>query len=114
MRISDWSSDVCSSDLGRIQKNGAPLLDDPVFAARLARVEIALENLRIMHLRILANVQAGGAPGAESSMLKIVGTELRQGLAALDRKSVVEGKRGSVRVDLGGRRILKKKKKQKN
>src|SRR3546814_14506048 len=26
-----------------------------------------------------------------------------------DRKSVVEGKRGSVRVDIGGRRIIKKK-----
>src|SRR3546814_11335716 len=30
----------------------------------------------------------------------------------LDRKSVVEGKSVSVRVDLGGRRIIKKKKKQ--
>src|SRR3546814_14022194 len=30
-----------------------------------------------------------------------------------DRKSVVQGKRVSVRVDLGGRRILKKKKKKK-
>src|SRR3546814_19110380 len=30
---------------------------------------------------------------------------------ALDRKSVVSGKSVSVRVDLGGRRILKKKKK---
>src|SRR3546814_19998170 len=29
-----------------------------------------------------------------------------------DRKSVVEGKRVSVRVDLGGRRIIKKKKKK--
>src|SRR3546814_19509699 len=31
---------------------------------------------------------------------------------AVDRKSVVEGKRVSVRVDLGGRRIIKKKKRQ--
>src|SRR3546814_15846906 len=30
--------------------------------------------------------------------------------ATIDRKSVVEGKSVSVRVDLGGRRILKKKK----
>src|SRR3546814_20799580 len=29
-----------------------------------------------------------------------------------DRKSVVEGKRVSVRVDLGGRRIIKKKKEE--
>src|SRR3546814_19940043 len=33
--------------------------------------------------------------------------------AARDRKSVVEGKRGSVRVNLGGRRRIKKKKKAK-
>src|SRR3546814_18263594 len=31
-----------------------------------------------------------------------------------DRKSVVEGKSVSVRVDLGGRRIIKKKKKKEN
>src|SRR3546814_15023875 len=31
-----------------------------------------------------------------------------------DRKSVVSGKSGSVRVDLGGRRIIKKKKQQKD
>src|SRR3546814_17664065 len=31
-----------------------------------------------------------------------------------DRKSVVEGKSVSVRVDLGGRRIIKKKKKEKH
>src|SRR3546814_12717830 len=33
----------------------------------------------------------------------------RQGPAKGDRKSVVSGKRVSVRVDLGGRRIIKKK-----
>src|SRR3546814_18667511 len=32
----------------------------------------------------------------------------------VDRKSVVEGKRVSVRVDLGGRRIIKKKKNKQN
>src|SRR3546814_16669608 len=32
----------------------------------------------------------------------------------LDRKSVVEGKSVSVRVDLGGRRIIKKKKREEN
>src|SRR3546814_12156413 len=35
----------------------------------------------------------------------------RCGVPILDRKSVVEGKSVSVRVDLGGRRIIKKKKK---
>src|SRR3546814_12597193 len=33
-------------------------------------------------------------------------------LCAADRKSVVEGKRVSVRLDLGGRRIIKKKNKE--
>src|SRR3546814_225514 len=33
-------------------------------------------------------------------------------LVYVDRKSVVKGKRGSVRVDIGGRRIITKKKKQ--
>src|SRR3546814_12613701 len=32
--------------------------------------------------------------------------------AQLDRKSVVEGKSGSGRVDLGGRRIIKKKQRE--
>src|SRR3546814_15072039 len=32
-------------------------------------------------------------------------------IIAEDRKSVVKGKRGEVRVDLGGRRIIKKKNK---
>src|SRR3546814_16705719 len=37
---------------------------------------------------------------------------LCNGRTTVDRKSVVEGKRVEVRVDLGGRRIFKKKKKQ--
>src|SRR3546814_1375204 len=40
----------------------------------------------------------------------LVGIAENQG-NAVDRKSVGEGRRGSVRVDLGGRRIIKKKKK---
>src|SRR3546814_17178390 len=36
------------------------------------------------------------------------------GMDELDRKSVVSGKSVSVRVDLGGRRIIKKKTKTKN
>src|SRR3546814_17745228 len=40
---------------------------------------------------------------------------LKNGLCCkiTDRKRVVKGRRGSVRVDLGGRRIIKKKRKQK-
>ena len=51
---------------------------DPLFAARLARVEIDLENMKTTNLRVIAAVAGGGVPGAESSMLKIRGTEIRQ------------------------------------
>jgi len=70
----------------RRKKNGMPLLHDPLFAARLARVEIELENLRTTNLRVVAGLSAGSAPGAESSMLKIRGTQIRQEIASLTRQ----------------------------
>src|SRR3546814_17499197 len=47
---------------------------------------------------------------AQSSRLSPVATSISP--TTVDRKSVVSGQRVSVRVDLGGRRILKKKKQQ--
>src|SRR3546814_17653674 len=41
---------------------------------------------------------------------RLAGSQEHGDPLTLDRKSVVEGKRVSVRVDLGGRRIIKKKK----
>lgn len=70
----------------RRKKNGVPLLHDPFFAARVARVEIELENLRTTNLRVVAGLSAGSAPGAESSMLKIRGTQIRQEISALTRQ----------------------------
>ncbi|MBX3181237.1 MAG: acyl-CoA dehydrogenase family protein [Polyangiaceae bacterium] len=61
-----------------IQVNGAPLLEDPAFRAKLAKTEIKLEALRVTVLRALASAQLGHAPGAESSILKLRGTELQQ------------------------------------
>jgi alkylation response protein AidB-like acyl-CoA dehydrogenase len=72
----------------KVTKHGRPLADDPLFAARLARVEIELDNMKTTNLRVLAAVAGGGAPGAESSMLKIRGTEIRQELAALLRRAM--------------------------
>jgi alkylation response protein AidB-like acyl-CoA dehydrogenase len=72
----------------KVTKHGRPLADDPLFAARLARVEIELDNMKTTNLRVLAAVSGGGAPGAESSMLKIRGTEIRQELAALLRRAM--------------------------
>jgi len=72
----------------RLQSNGRALTDDPLFAARLARVEIDLENMKTTNLRVLAAVAGGGAPGAESSMLKIRGTEIRQEISSLMRRAM--------------------------
>ena len=68
------------------RRNGRPLAEDPLFGARLARVEIDLENMKTTNLRVIAAVAGGGAPGAESSMLKIRGTEIRQEITALMRR----------------------------
>jgi hypothetical protein len=73
---------------GRVRKNGKPLSQDPLFAARMAKVEIDLDNMKTTNLRVIAAVAGGGVPGAESSMLKIRGTEIRQELNALMRRAM--------------------------
>ncbi|SDM72916.1 hypothetical protein SAMN05428957_11359 [Oryzisolibacter propanilivorax] len=72
----------------RVQRHGRPLSQDPQFATRLAQVEIDLENMKTTNLRVLAAVQGGGVPGAESSMLKIRGTVIRQELLSLTRRAM--------------------------
>ncbi|RKP52773.1 acyl-CoA dehydrogenase family protein [Trinickia fusca] len=71
-----------------VLSHGRPLIEDPLFSARLARVAIELENMKTTNLRTLAAVAGGGAPGTQSSMLKIRGTEIRQELAALMRRAM--------------------------
>jgi len=70
------------------RRNGRPLAEDPAFAARMARVEIDLENMKTTNLRVIAAVAGGGVPGAESSMLKIRGTEIRQEISSLTRRAM--------------------------
>ncbi|QHE84631.1 acyl-CoA dehydrogenase family protein [Hydrogenophaga sp. BPS33] len=72
----------------RARRNGRPLDQDPQFAARMARVEIDLENMKTTNLRVIAAVAGGGVPGAESSMLKIRGTEIRQEILSLIRRAM--------------------------
>ena len=74
--------------IGRHKRNGRLLKDDPFFAARVARVEIDLENMKTTNLRMIAAVAGGGVPGAESSMLKIRGTEIRQEISSLMRRAM--------------------------
>lgn len=71
----------------RLTCDGRPLAQHPRFSARLARIEIDLENMKTTNLRVIAGVAGGGVPGAESSMLKIRGTEIRQELYALLRRA---------------------------
>lgn len=54
------------------------LMDDPAFKLKFAEVEIELLALEYSDMRTLAAVATGGAPGPESSILKIKGTEVAQ------------------------------------
>ncbi len=58
--------------------DGRPALDHPGFRAKIARHEIKLEALRMANYRTLAGAQLGKAPGPESSILKIRGSEIFQ------------------------------------
>ena len=73
---------------GNARRHGQPLTRDPLFAARLARVEIDLQLMQTTNLRVMSSVEGGGAPGPESSMLKIRGTEIRQEISSLMRRAV--------------------------
>ncbi len=79
--------DRLRSVAGKITRGGKPLTDDPLFAARMARIEIDLANMATTNMRVVAAAAGGGAPGAESSMLKIKGTEIRQAITALSRRA---------------------------
>jgi len=67
----------------REMNGGTSLLSDPLFQKRLSDIEIELMALEYTELRVLASVAAGGAPGAESSLLKIKGTEMQQAVQNL-------------------------------
>ncbi|TFW22463.1 pimeloyl-CoA dehydrogenase large subunit [Massilia arenosa] len=63
------------------RKNGRPLLEDPLFAAKVAELEIELMALEMTVLRVLA--QEHKAPGPEASVLKVRGTDIQQRLTEL-------------------------------
>src|SRR3546814_12336900 len=101
MRISDWSSDVCSSDLvgGSVMLAVPPALLDVLRLTAGAEVGLAVDNGRLV-------VEPKARPRYTMAEL-LASSDYSQ--TQPDRKSVVEGKSVSVRVDLGGRRIIKKK-----
>lgn len=66
---------------GTHQKNGQPIINDPVFSHKVASLEVELMALEITVLRVLSH--DSGRPGPEASLLKIKGTEIQQRLTEL-------------------------------
>jgi alkylation response protein AidB-like acyl-CoA dehydrogenase len=64
-------------------RGAAPLAEDRNFMRKLAAVEVDLRALEYTELRTLAAVQSGKAPGPESSILKVKGTEIQQAIDTL-------------------------------
>ena len=62
-------------------KHGKPLLQDPLFAAKVASVEIELMALETTVLRVIT--REAHSPGPEASLLKVRGTEVQQLLTEL-------------------------------
>ncbi len=62
-------------------KHGKPLLQDPLYAAKVATLEIELMALETTVLRVIT--QESAAPGPEASMLKVRGSEIQQMLTEL-------------------------------
>lgn len=65
--------------------DGGPMLsENPAWQQKVAEVEIELLALAYTELRTLAAVSTGKAPGPESSILKIKGTEIQQAIDELN------------------------------
>src|SRR3546814_19033497 len=93
MRISDWSSDVCSSDLYRFGYTKVEI-DEPAILSPATQPQDIFDSS--------TNHVAWARPGARPGDLPF-GWHVSGGS---DRKSVVQGTRVSVRVALGGRRRI--------
>lgn len=63
--------------LGDTMRCGRPLIDDPVFSTKLAQMEVELEALQFLELR-LQHAGDDEAATVLASMLKLRGSELRQ------------------------------------
>src|SRR3546814_15610432 len=133
MRISDWSSDVCSSDLigGELAARALRKADDRRVgvqhlqslhdlgigrdhpALELRRAEAARPAIEQLHrldplLDLARQVSHGNIYDRVDDRLKgLYVAECQPARRNLARKSVVSGKGGSVRVALGGRRSYK-------
>src|SRR3546814_17983430 len=106
-RISDWSSDVCSSDLGLILCRLVRFLSPAAHVAlRFSLSESPARPHRLFHWRGLSRDARSCAPHSLGRRAGPLSSRSRG-----DGQSEVEGQSVSVRVDLGGGRIIKKKNK---
>jgi alkylation response protein AidB-like acyl-CoA dehydrogenase len=88
------AEEICAAAGSQPGPSGGRLLDDPGFARKLADARIRTEVLEILEYRVLAAVASGGNPGAPSSMLKVLATELSQAITELAMEAA--GPRGRV------------------
>src|SRR3546814_11304678 len=104
MRISDWSSDVCSSGLGRqvltVLLNAMMGLPPVVVGLVIYLLLSRAGPLGVFGLLF--------TPTAMIIAQTVLITPIIAALARQDRQSVVSGQSVSVRVDIGGRRSIKK------
>src|SRR3546814_11646997 len=129
MRISDWSSDVCSSDLipvvcsfhdyysicptvnliddqGRYHPHGVTEHgENALWPGDPSATPTTADFLGYWQRRMQQALSAADAFVASSNSARQILADALPGIAARDRKSVVPGKSVSVRVDLGGRSI---------
>src|SRR3546814_20596282 len=130
MRISDWSSDVCSSDLecaiktarryhfvtGNPQRHALICFSNAFHGRTLGTIsatnqekmrggfEPLLPGFTVVDFNDLAAAEAAITDETAGFMLEPVQVE-----GGIDRKRVASGKGGTVRGDIGGARINKKK-----
>src|SRR3546814_13691232 len=107
MRISDWSSDVCSSDLEitSVVHIHTPWLGGWAQTHRTLPIRYAASQGLTLSREIPPHIDRSRSAGDFILERLEHDPDL---VAILDRKSVVEGKSVSVRVNLGGRRVFKK------
>src|SRR3546814_20346318 len=102
MRISDWSSDVCSSDLARSLRRGGGC------ARRSRSRDSAGADVGYLRRSLLAS-RPGGVAARQTRRRSGRQAPARKA-SMVDRKDVGAGKGGKGGEDQGGRRFLKKKK----
>ncbi|MCB1685284.1 MAG: acyl-CoA dehydrogenase family protein [Pseudomonadales bacterium] len=68
--------------------HGSALAAEPGFARRLNEAEIFLSRVEVLELRVLAATQTGASPGAISSVLKTLGSEVKQQITELAAEAV--------------------------